>query len=72
MKEHYLLGEVAKEIGRKPYQVAYMLTNGFAEEPKLRIGGKRIFTRPEIEGIRKVMDAKYGQAEARNRRAAPE
>jgi len=59
--EHYLLGEGAKEIGRKPYQVVYMLANGLVEEPKLRIGGKRIFSRQEIEGIRKVTDAKYGE-----------
>lgn len=64
-KEHYLLGEVAKEIGRKPFQIVYLLTNGIIEEPKLRIGGKRIFSHQEIESIRKIMDEKYGTKEAR-------
>lgn len=59
-KEHYLLGDVAKEIGRKPFQVVYMLTSGYVEEPKLRIGGKRIFSRSDIENIRSAMDRKYG------------
>lgn len=60
MKEHYLLGNVAKELGRKPFQIVYMLTSGYVEEPKLRIGGKRIFSRSDIENIRSAMDRKYG------------
>ena len=60
MKEHYLLGDVAKELGRKPFQIVYMLTSGYVEEPKLRIGGKRIFSRSDIENIRSAMDRKYG------------
>lgn len=59
-KEHYLLGDVARELGRKPFQIIYMLTSGYAEEPKLRIGGKRVFSRADIENIRSAMDAKYG------------
>ena len=59
-QEHFLLGEVARLIGRKPFQIIYMLTNGFIEEPKLRIGGRRIFSREDIEGIRKIMDEKFG------------
>ena len=63
-KEHHLLGEVAKEIGRKPFQIVYLLANGMIEEPKLRIGGRRIFSRQEIESIRKFMDEKYGTRDA--------
>ena len=59
-KEHYLLGDVAKELGRKPFQIVYMIVNGVVEEPKLRIGGKRIFSRADIENIRRAMDNKYG------------
>lgn len=59
-QEHFLLGEVARLIGRKPFQIIYMLTNGFIEEPKLRIGGRRIFSRDDIESIRKIMDEKFG------------
>lgn len=60
MKEHYLLGDVARELGRKPFQIVYMIVNGVVEEPKLRIGGKRIFSRSDIENIRSAMDRKYG------------
>lgn len=59
-QEHFLLGEVARVIGRKPFQITYMLTNGFIEEPKLRIGGRRIFSRADIESIRKIMNEKFG------------
>ncbi len=62
-QEHFLLNEVAKKIGRKPFQIVYMIVNGFVDEPKLRIGGKRIFNRKDIEEIRRVMDQKYGTVE---------
>ena len=62
-QEHYLLGEVARVIGRKPFQITYMLTNGFIEEPTLRIGGRRIFNREDIEVIRKIMDEKFAVKE---------
>ena len=28
MKEHYLLGEVSKNLGRKPHQIVHLLTSG--------------------------------------------
>lgn len=64
-QEHYLLGEVARLTGRKPFQILYMLTNGFIQEPKLRIGGRRIFSRDDVEVIRKVMDEKFAAKEAK-------
>ena len=36
------------------------VVGGYVEEPKLRIGGKRIFSRSDIENIRSAMDRKYG------------
>ena len=28
MKEHYLLGEVSRVLGRKPHQIVHLLTTG--------------------------------------------
>ncbi len=42
-KQHFLLRDVAKKLGVKPYQIAYALSVGLVPEPKLRISNKRIF-----------------------------
>lgn len=67
MKQHYLLGEVARVVGIKPHRLAYLLTNSVIEEPKLRIGGKRVFSHQEVERIKEIVAAKDG-AEGRRAR----
>lgn len=57
-QEHYLLNEVAKAVGCKGYQIAYMIANGKIEEPKLRINNKRVFTLEDVAHIREVFKAK--------------
>jgi MerR HTH family regulatory protein len=51
MREHYLLGEVARVLGRKPHVVTHLLTSGKIPEPQLRIANKRLFTVEEIERL---------------------
>jgi MerR HTH family regulatory protein len=48
MKEHYLLGEVAKILGRKPHQITHLLATGKIPEPAMRIANKRLFTTEDI------------------------
>jgi len=67
-QQHYILHEVAKAGGRKPYQIAYMLSNGDLDEPKLRIGNRRIFTHEEVVRIKEIVQAK----ERADRKAAGE
>lgn len=50
-KRHYLLKDVAKRLGVKPYQIAYALSVGLVQEPKLRISNKRIFMFEDIERL---------------------
>ena len=50
-KEHYLLRDVAKLLKVKPYQIAYALSVGLVEEPKLRISNKRIFVPEDIDRL---------------------
>ena len=47
-QEHFLLNEVARETGQKPYQITYLLTIGVIPEPSLRISNKRVFSRKDI------------------------
>ena len=51
-KNHFLLAEVAKQVGCRPYQIAYRITTGVFPEPELRINNKRIFTPADVEMIR--------------------
>jgi hypothetical protein len=50
-KEHFLLKDVARKLGIKPYRVVYALTTGLVPEPELRIANKRIFTATDIERL---------------------
>ena len=54
-QEHYLLSEVARKVGKKPHQNAYLLTNRVIQEPELRIGGRRVFSPKEVERIQEVV-----------------
>ena len=51
MKQHYLLGEVSRALGRKPYHVTHVLTTGKVPEPALRIGNKRLFAVEDVERL---------------------
>jgi DNA-binding transcriptional MerR regulator len=53
MKEHFLLKDVAKRLGIKPYRITYVLAVGLVEEPELRIANKRIFDEEDIERLAK-------------------
>ena len=48
MEKHYLLGEVAKLLNRKPHQIVHLLTTGKIPEPQQRISNKRLFTEADI------------------------
>jgi len=50
-KNHFLLAEVAKQVGCRPYQIAYRITTGVFPEPELRINNKRIFTPADVAVI---------------------
>ena len=45
------LGEVAKLLRVKPYQIGYALSTGLVAEPALRIGSKRIFQTVDVQRL---------------------
>jgi DNA-binding transcriptional MerR regulator len=51
-KNHFLLNEVARQVGCQPYQIAYRITTGVFPEPELRINNKRVFTAEDVEAIK--------------------
>jgi hypothetical protein len=51
MREQYLLGEVAKVLGRKPHQIIYPMVTGKIPEPQSRIANKRLFTSEDVERL---------------------
>jgi hypothetical protein len=52
----FILNEVAKVAGVKPYVIAYAISAGHIPEPTLRIAGKRIFSAKEVEAIKKYFE----------------
>ena len=48
MEKHYLLGEVAKLVGRRPHQIVYLLTSGQIPEAEQRIGNRRLFSEEDV------------------------
>jgi hypothetical protein len=50
-KQHFLLREVARHLGIKPYRVSYALAMGLVAEPRLRIANKRVFAPEDVERL---------------------
>lgn len=47
----YLISEVAERLGVPPHRVAYLLMTRKIEEPKLRMGNRRIFTDDDAKRV---------------------
>lgn len=46
--ELYSLSDVADLLRVKPHRILYLLSSGSVPEPRLRVGGKRLWTHEEI------------------------
>src|SRR5437016_4567615 len=57
MKQHYLLGEGAKILNRRPHQISYLLTTGRVPEPEQRIANKRLFTDADVVNLSRQLKA---------------
>jgi hypothetical protein len=51
MTEHYLLGQVAKILNRRPHQISYLLVTGQVQEPQCRIANKRLFSEDDVHRL---------------------
>ncbi len=49
--ELYSLRDVASMLAVKPHRILYLLSVGAVPEPRLRVGGRRLWTLPEITQI---------------------
>ena len=52
-KTLFLLRDAAKQVGVKPYQLAYSVSSGLLPEPVLRLGNKRIFTESDVQNAKR-------------------
>ena len=57
MTQHYLLGEVAKILNRRPHQISYLLTSGQVPEPEMRIANKRLFSEEDVVRLSRRLKA---------------
>ena len=53
----YLLGDVARMLGVRPYRIVYLLQTGQVPEPVLRLGSRRIFTIADCHRIAAKLNA---------------
>jgi len=51
MDKLYLLNDVARLMRRRPHQITYAITSGLLPEPKMRMGGRRVFQDEDIQRI---------------------
>lgn len=47
----YLISDVSERLGVPPHRVAYLLMSKKIEEPKLRMGNRRIFTDDDAKRV---------------------
>lgn len=52
-KTLFLLRDAAKQVGVKPYQLAYSVSSGLLPEPVLRLGNLRIFTEADVRDAKR-------------------
>jgi len=57
-KTQFTLGEVARQLGVKPYKINYALITGLVPEPETRIFGKRIFGPKDVERLARYFETK--------------
>jgi hypothetical protein len=50
-KTLFVLGDVAKLLGTKPYKITYAMTSGQVPEPEMRLGHQRVFTTEDVTRI---------------------
>lgn len=61
MSNLYLISEVAERLEVPPHRVAYLLMTRKIEEPKLRIGNRRMFTDADAKRIADALGRPWKQ-----------
>lgn len=56
----YLISEVAERLGVPPHRVAYLLMTKKIEEPKMRMGNRRIFTDEDAKRVADALGRTWG------------
>jgi DNA-binding transcriptional MerR regulator len=51
MGKMYLLSDVARLMNKRPHQITYAITSGLLPEPKVRMGGRRVFQEEDVQRI---------------------
>lgn len=61
MKDLYSIGQVAQEIGVPAYKIKYVLDTLKVPAPTERFGTHRVFTKKDLERVRKYFDGQRPQ-----------
>ena len=58
MKDRYSIGQVAQQIRVPTYQIRYAIENLKVAGPSEKFGNLRVFTKKDVERIRKYFEGK--------------
>ncbi len=58
MQKYYSLSEIALLLNKKPYQITYAISSGAVRDTQLRVAGRRLFTKLELEQLSKFFGQK--------------
>ena len=56
----YLISEVADRLNVPPHRVAYLLITRKIDEPKLRMGNRRVFTDADAKRVADALGRTWG------------
>ena len=62
----YLISEVAERLDVPPHRIAYLLMTRKLDEPKLRMGNRRVFTNDDAKRVADALGRTwYSEVEAK-------
>ena len=59
--ELFTLKDVATTLNVAPYRITYLITSRQVDEPALRIGNVRVWTRPEVQVLAEKLKIENGE-----------
>ena len=63
MEQLFLTGDVAKALSVQPYRIAYLFTSSKLEEPRLRLGNRRVFYPSDVRAVAKALGVQWSENE---------
>ena len=64
-EELYTIADVSKKLNVRPHRVAYLFLTRKLVEPRLRLGGRRVFTNGDAKRVAKALGLTWQNEEGK-------